>query len=217
MALTYRFYRSPRIGDGTSFSTAFRSKLTQYIDGQGGSAFWDVDNQAQPVRYALAFCDSTVHAAIAQDLGITALSPEIPNLFAVETWLDAPASAGLSSQSALLEGDGCSTSGAVAQTTNRDVLRYLSRLHVCIQDAFGKRRLANGDLTGNVILGLFRQALTARWNTLTVAERAAAVAWATAKGLPLAWVNNTVTARQIVHYVLTNGNIPPLAFGPVVL
>jgi hypothetical protein len=73
MALTYRLYRTPRIGDGATPATAFRSKLADLVTGPG-ETFWDWINDARPVRYALALCEPATHAAIDADGSCAALT-----------------------------------------------------------------------------------------------------------------------------------------------
>src|ERR1043166_9663714 len=111
MALTYRFYRTPQLGDGTTRATAFKSALDSYITQDGtGAGFWDWLHGSQSCRYALARCDSTVHAQIATDAAtnnITPLSPELSTLTDVQNWLASPVSWNSTIQ-AVVESDRCS-------------------------------------------------------------------------------------------------------------
>ncbi len=103
MALTFRFYRAERIGDGMSIQTAFRSALTDHIVEDGtGQTFHDEIGSGL-ARYAVARCDSTVHATIVADPRIVALTAEQATLNDIRNFLDAPVSDALR---AILVSDG---------------------------------------------------------------------------------------------------------------
>jgi hypothetical protein len=116
MALTFRLYRAARIGDGLSRATAFRSALSDYIVEDGtGSTFHD-ELGSGAVRYAVARCDSAVHAAIALDARIQALSPEFAARGDLVVALDAQATTLPLAARTLLIADGHAIGGTVRET-----------------------------------------------------------------------------------------------------
>jgi hypothetical protein len=209
MALTYRFYRSPRIGTGASRADAFRADLTRFVVGDGsGTDFWDWVNDARSVRYCLASCDSAVHAQIDADGTSTALSPELADLPAVGNWLDNQTALNLPQAiQTLLESDGISLAWLASQTTRRQLFNYASRLHVMLQDL---KRLGNGTTLGALANGLDTQR-----QQLTAGQRSALNTWLVSKGLDSGWTTPTTTLRQFIQFVLENISWTTLTLGPV--
>lgn len=203
--MTYRFYRTARLGDG-SRANPFRSALTRYIPGSiQGATFWDWIHDARPLRYALALTDSVTHVLAASDADIQALSPELADLAAVNTWLE---SSTLSDPAhTTLEGDGISTQWIAAQTTRRQLFRYAARLHVVVQDV---KRLKNAET-----MDIFGRGLDLQMNQVPVTTRQKIRTWMEAKGLDTTWITNATTVRQVLHYIVQNVDWPVLPFGPV--
>jgi len=210
MALTYRFYRSLMVGTGTR-SDPYRSDLTRFIVADGsGANFWDLAAPAgwHPARYALAIADSTVHAAIDADGTNLALSGELVDLPTVATFLDGTDAQNLAANIlAQFETDGVSTAWLASQTTVRQMLSYLSRLVVILQDV---DRLANTNA-----LAAFASALSTTVSQLSANVKTQVAAWMTGKGLDTSWIVGSTTVRQVLQYILTNINWPTLSLGPV--
>lgn len=209
MALTYRLYRSIRIGTGAR-DNPWRSKLTLYITADGtGADFWDWIHDARPVRYALTRCDSTVHTQIAADIEITPLSPELSTLAALNSWGNELASTiplGMRDQ---LEADGCSMSWVTAQTTKREVLRYLSRMHRISQEL---RRLRESDA-----LDFLMQDLTRPVAQVPLAARTRISTWMHNHDLETTWITGSTTVREVIHFILEQRVWDPLPFGALSL
>ena len=219
MALTYRLYRTERIGTGTLIPSEkepgvlvvdpFRSALDDYITtDETGQTYWDWIHDARALRYALALCESSKHAVLAADPRIVALSPEGDSLTSIQAWLDAPLSAD-ATLLARLEADGCSTAWITGGTTRRHVLRYLMHTHVICQDA---RRAKVVD-----VLTFLAGNLDSRTGDVPLRVRQAVSAWITSKGLTTTQFTNNTTVREVVHYVRENIDWPTLTLGPVEL
>jgi len=202
MALTYRFYRSTQIGDGSK-ADPFRSKLTQYIVDDGASGFWDWLNPIRGVRYSLAKADSTLHATIAADPDIMALSPELADLAALNAWLDQSITPGPTLINRL-ENDGISTAWMSGPTTARELLRYAGKLHVFYGDFMVDHADAVAFVQAN---------LDTTIGNLPQAVRTSARNWITGKGLDVSWIQNATTVRQVLQYILENITWPNIPFG----
>lgn len=210
--MTFRLYRTPRIGDGIrppDGQGAFRSKLSDYKDQMTAlnpeAGYKSPICDHAPVRYALAWCDPSVHAIIEADPEITPLSPEFPTLLALGAWLDEPLSGIPPAIQSLFEADGFSVAWATAGTTKRQMLRYLLRHHTIGQDMRGAQR---------------EKALAFVANHLDTAVRDIApdirddiAAWLTSKGLDTSLIKPNTTVRQIVQYLLENADWQPAPFG----
>lgn len=207
--MTFRFYRSVRIGDGLTTRTAFRNKLDDAPfaikeNPAAGTGYWDLIHDARAVRYVLVQCSSSLHTTIAADSEIIPLSPELADAAAIQTWLDGPLGTP-TTVLARLEADGISTAWITAQTTRRDMFRYVSRVMACTQDL---RRLKDVDA-----LAVFAASLDATVNTLSTTTRTRAVTWMQNRGLDTSWiVPSTTTVRQVIHFVVQSGAWPILAF-----
>ena len=220
MALTYRFYRTRRIGTGglipnpkepgsTTFD-AYRSALDTYITIDGtGQAFWDWIHDARPVRYALALCESAKHTILVADPDIQPLSPELSTVADVTAWLDGLFAPDSATAGTILESDGCSIAWTSVGTTRRAVLRYLAHVHVMTQEG---RRRKDPDL-----LRLFSELLESRVNELPIAVRQKIATWMQSKGLDTSWITGTTRLRQVIHFLRENVTWPDLRLGPVVL
>jgi hypothetical protein len=207
MANTYRLYRSPLIGTGVR-GDPFRSKLTQYIVGNAtGQTFWDWIHDARPVRYALTFCDTTIHPTIAADAQMTVLSAQLADLPALEAWLNEPAGSVPQAIIDVFESDGFHMGWASGATTKREVLRYIAKVHVMIQDL--KR------LRDNVSIGLFTRALTVPVSDIPVNVRQQMATWMQSMGLDTSWIVGSTLVREVIHYIMQNRVWPDLQLGPV--
>jgi hypothetical protein len=199
MALTYKFYRSTIIGDGTR-GNSFRSKLVNFIIEDGsGATFENFIDPQKPLCYDLARCDSTVHAQIASDADIKPISIELADDAAVLEWMngDGFADALVNAQ---LESDGCSTAWKSTGTTRRDLMAYLAKLYILGLD-IGRAR--DSDL-----LRLIKENLDNRINQLPVAVRNKVTNWMVTKGLDAGWIGGQTTVRQVLHYVIENVQWP---------
>ena len=219
MALTYRLYRTDRIGTGGMIldpkepgamrPDPYRSALDDYITNDGtGQNFWDWVHDARPIRYALAVCESAKHDVLAADARIAPASPQCPDLAALHAWLDTD----ISPDTALLtrlENDGCSTAWVTGLTTRRQVMRYLMHVHVMSQDA---RRLKAAEL-----LSFLTQNLDTRLGDLPLAVRQRARTWIESKGLTTTQFTNNSLVREVLHYLRENIEWPSLTLGPLVL
>lgn len=204
MALTFRFYRSTQIGDGSKINP-WRSKLTEYVaEDATGAGFWDWLNPVRELRYALVRCESLLHIAIAADADIMALSPELADEAELITWLDTAVNL-TANQITRLENDGISTAWMSAQTTARQILRYAGWLHVFYGDFMSSHADAVEFLLTN---------LDTTIGQLTQAVRSRARDWITSKGLDVLWIQNSTTVRQVIQYVLENITWPNIPFGP---
>jgi hypothetical protein len=219
MPLTYRLYRTQRIGTGRLISDPkepgatrpdpFRSALDAYItQDETGQNFWDWVHDARPVRYALARCESGLHVVLAAHARISALSPECADISDLQTWLDGPVSADAAFL-ARLEGDGCSTAWLRGSTTRRQLVRYLMHLHVMMQDA---RHTKVTDL-----LTCMAHNLDTRLGDVPVGMRQAVRTWIEGKGLTTTQFKNTSKVREVLHYLRENIDWPTLTLGPLVL
>lgn len=136
---TYRLYRTKRIGDGTA-RNPYRSALSRYIVDDGSQTFWDWINDAQPVRYALALCESAVHNKLSIDPDVDALSPEFPNIDELQGWLNQPNDFSLR-QRKMMADDGIPLDDN--RLSRRDVFRFAARCH---QVANAVRRTKDRDM-----------------------------------------------------------------------
>jgi len=203
MALTFRFYRSKRVGTGVR-GDPFRSKLTAYITAQGGSDFedWILDPvDAGLTRYALAICDSTVHATIDGDTDIQALSPELANQAAATSWLDSAITAPAAVLTAI-EGDRIPVDDV---TTNRQLMRRLAIYH-----RLGNLLLANRETDA---IGLLRSSLSLTVADLTAAVRNRVQSWMTERGISTTGITGTTTLRDVVKRIVQSGVIGANQFG----
>lgn len=195
------------IGTGTELN-AFRSALTPYITFAGdGSGFWDWVHEARLVRYCLSRADPAKHALAAADVvNITPYSAELADLAALNAWLDATLVSVPLVVKNQLESDGFSIAWAIGTTTRREAFRYISKVHVMMQEL---RRLADTDS-----LTMFQQGLDTTIGALSVQVRNKVATWMTNHGLDTSWIVGATTVRAVIHYVLTNINWPVMNFGP---
>lgn len=207
MGLTFRFYRTPVIGTGVR-GDGFRSPISDivHIDPQTGQGWWDWIHNARPIRYGLAYCDSSVHATIAHDSTIVALSPELADLSAVVAWLKAPIS-GDSAALAQFETDGISTGWTSAPTPRFDMWKYAAVLMASQEEL---KRAKNSDS-----LDIFSRPLTATVAQIPLASRQKVGDWIVSKGLDKNWITGTTTIRQVLQYLFNSIQWVPPALGPI--
>jgi len=205
MALTYRFYRAQRIGTGSRPGDAYRSALCNYIveDGSGAN-LWDWIHDARPLRYGLARADSTVHATIDGDTTITALSVQLSDVSAVNTWLNGTLQSLPAAVTTLLETDGLSIAWTTPQTTRLDMWRYIGRVHAHTRELWG--------LQNNAAMALFQSGLDSTLSSLTANQRTAVNAWVTSHGLD---PSTMTTVRQVIQSLTDNRQWPTISLGPV--
>ena len=219
MSLTYRFYRTERIGTGGLIPSekdpgafrvdAFRSVLDAYITIDGtGQSFWDWVHDARPIRYALARCEAATHALLAADPRIIPLSPLCPDLAALSLWLDTPVSGDVPLLTQL-DADGCATDGVTVQTTRRSLLRALMHRHVMAQEARRAKAPAVLDVLGRTLETTMRD--------LPLATRQALRAWMAATGMTAVPTANSATLREVVRYIAQGRAWPTLTLGPLEL
>lgn len=203
---TYRFYRSTQIGTGTQ-ADPFRSALTRCVVGQGNT-FWDWVHDARSLRYALVLAEPAVHTTCAADPDITSFSTQL-TATELAAWLELPASSLSLAARNQLETDGFSLGWANASTTRRELLRYMSKVHVMMQEL---KRLRDSNS-----LQLFNRGLDTTVGALSATVRNALASWVASHGLDTGQVNASTTVRQLIHYVLQNGTWQELNFGSVVI
>ena len=219
MALTYRMYRTHRIGTGGLIpdlkepgalrSDPYRSALDDYISTDGtGQTFWDWVHDARPIRYALVLCESTKHDVLAADARIVPVSPQFTDLPAMHAWLDTEVALDVALLNRL-ENDGCSAAWVTGSTTRRQLIRYLMHVHVISQDA---RRVKVAEL-----LSFLTQNLDTRLGDLPTTVRQRVRTWIEAKGLTTTQFNNNSTVREVLHYLRENVDWPTLHLGPLVI
>lgn len=201
---TFRYYRSAEILNATKGARC--SALTRYITADGETGFWDWTHEIRPIRYALAYCDSSIHALCAADPEIKPYSPELADLAAVQAWLDSPLSSVSQTIRDQIENDGFSTSWATGATTRRAAFLYISRVHVMLQEL---RRLKDIDS-----MEMFDRGLDTTIGSLTVQVRNKVGTWMTNRGLETAWITGPTLVREVIQYIHDNLNWPILQFGP---
>ena len=201
MASTYRFYRTPRLGDGLSRQTAFRSKLYDLalIISDGTQDFWNWPNRAMAVSLCFVWCPSATHAAIAADPEIFPLSPELDDMAAVNTWLDGLVGTLAPALVTRLGSDGFPLLWMNGTTTRRDMFRKVSQQHFIIQKLF-----ANNDNAFN----FFKRNIDETIASVPVAIRNRVSAWMIERGLDTSWITGATLVREVVTFVLSELNLP---------
>lgn len=202
MALTYRFYRAPTVGDGMTPQTAKQSKLKNYITQQindpDGPTFWDWDHPARNVRYSFVRCEDTLHPTIEADAEITPLSPVFADLNEANAWLDQTITSLTQAARNLLESDGFSVAWADGLSTRRQLFRYMVRIYSIAQDMVRLNRFNS--------LELLRRGLDITRSQLTAAQRNAIQAWCDDKGISYAWTTGSTTMREWIHFLINNND-----------
>jgi hypothetical protein len=204
---TYRFYVARTIGDGLSRATAFRSKLYEYLVNDGTQDFWSWSNRAWPRQFCLAFCDTTLHATMAADPDIVALSPELADVPAVSTWLDGPVGTLPAGIVTALENGGIPVDWVDGTTTRRQLWRFVSGWHFIVQRFSG-----SGDVDG---FAFMQRNLDNTVSQVPVGARNRISAWMTANGIDSSWIVGATPVRAVVRFILVNGNFPIMGHGPV--
>lgn len=201
--MTYRLYLATRIGDGITHQTAFRSKLVNYIVNDGTKDFWSWGNRATAFCFCLALCDSPLHATIAADVDIIALSPELADTAAITTYLNGLVGTLPTNISNALEAAGIPVDWITAGTTRRQLWRFISAWHFINQRMTAAQRtfLANN--------------LDSTIGSLTVAERNRISTWMTNNNLDTTWITGPTLVREVVKFIIQNGNFPIMGQGPV--
>lgn len=199
--MTYRLYRSVKIGDGTTPRTGFRPKVGDVLRPYEAT-LWNWDHPGRPLVYSLVLTTSEGHAAAVTDAEVVAVSPEWATIDEGQAWLEGPVDAALDAR---LEADGCSTAWRVSENTRRDVLRYLSKLHVCAQNLTKDKDA----------LKFFEPGLSVLVRNLPLATRQRVAAWLTSKGLDPSQIGGNDTLRQALHYIITSNPWPVLKLGPL--
>lgn len=136
--MSFRFYRSATVGDGTSPRNAIRAKLTEYIINDGTQDFSSWSYRARACQYCFADCADGAHDKIEADPDISSLSPRFTDLTAAEKWLDQPIGIVDPALVQLLEDDGFSCAWIAKATTWRELWRFIAAHHVTVQQAYGK-------------------------------------------------------------------------------
>lgn len=209
MPLTYRFYRTTVIGDGT-IDNPFRSKLSAYVTNNGtGADFWEWLHWARPIRYLLAYCDSTVHTSIDADTGITALSSQGDNVAAVNTWLNQTVASLPQATKDVFLGDGFPSGWVTSTSTRREYLCYISRVHVLIH------LVKRGKDTN--ALNFFAEAINATVGSTPAQARSAIQAWMESYGIDTGWITGSTLVADVVQYIMDHLGVRPLPFGWLVL
>lgn len=202
MAATYRIYRAPRLGDGISRATAFRSKLCNYITDDGTQTFWSWSNRATPCSYALALCEPSVHATIEADAEITILSPQFANVSDLNSWLDGLVGTLPSAVATIIEQDGFPVDWISGATTRRALFIRLSKWHVVMQKSYG-----------DLVFSLFQRPIDDTVSDLPTAVRNRIGSWMVGNGLDTDWITGSTPIRSVLKYVVANIQFPHMALG----
>jgi hypothetical protein len=207
MALTYRFYRTTVIGTGVR-GNAFRSTLSRYIVADGsGADFWIWVHWSRAIRYALACGESSVHAAIALDADIIALSEELSTIDEVEIWLQATAVSLPQATRNLFYDDGCPRAWMTGTTTRRELWQYWSELHSLIQ------RLKGSGQTP--VMAVFEYPMQAVWASVPTDVQTAVTLFMTSQQMDTAWITAGTSVEAIVVAMMEQSGLPPLCLGPI--
>jgi hypothetical protein len=198
MALTYRLYRSARLGTGTR-ADPYRSALTRHISEDGtGQTFEDWIQDPIDVglaRYACALADSTVHAQCVADPDITALSPECATIAEVTVYLDTPLAI-VSGVRTTIETDRIPLHDLLdGANTHRELWRRLAVYH-----RVGNYLRGSGDAA----IEILRAALSGTVGQLPAAVRTRVRNWMAERGLDSTWITNQTTVRDVITYIVNN-------------
>jgi len=123
MSLTYRFYVSALTGTGTRADPRMSRVMRMCIDAAaitGSASVNDMMNAATLFRFTAAFVDSTMHALLAADANVRALSPELADASAVNTWLDGLVTSLPGALSTMMENAGIPVDWISGTTTRLD-------------------------------------------------------------------------------------------------
>lgn len=206
MASTYRFYMAVTLGDGLSIATAYRSKLANYIVGNATQDFWSWANDTHSVQFCLAWCDPELHTTIAADADIVPISAQLADLSAITTYLDTPIASIPSGVQAALEANGIPVDWIVMGTTTpRTFWRFIAARHFITQ------KLADNPNA----LQFLRANLDSVVSTLTIAQRNAVGNWMISRDIDTSWIVGSTTVRQVLKFIINNGNFQTLSYGPV--
>lgn len=203
MASTYRFYRTPRLGDGLSTATGFRSKLNDLniiksVLG-GTEDFWNWTDTAMPASLCFVWCDTAKHATIAADPEIFALSPELADIAAVNAWLDGLVGTLSPALVTRLESDGFPLGWMNGATTRRQMFRKVSQRHLIIQQLV--------KVSDNAF-NFFKRNLDETVASVPVGIRNRASAWMVERGMDTTWITGPTLVREVVTFVLGQLNLP---------
>jgi hypothetical protein len=208
--MTYKFYRADTIVESLFGGTIYRNALTDYVTDNAAISenFWEIINDEHDCRYTLVSCSPAKHAAIANATNIASMSPEMSDVFAMQTWLSGTHNF-TAAQINRLDADGVPMDW-VTGATHRDIIRYLMRHSRLLQHLIRER---NADITGFI-----RQSLAATVNQIPVAQRQRIANWMEARGLSTTWISPaTTTVRQVVHYIIVNAFPIANNLGPIAL
>lgn len=206
--MTLRLYLSTRIGVGTR-ADPFRSKLANFIINDGTKDFSDWSNRATAFRFALAQCDSALHATIAADPDVVALSPELVDGPAVQTWLDGLVGTIPPAQTTALEAAGIPVDWVDGTTTRRQLWRFISAWHFMCQRM-------SGEGTTNALLFIASN-LDSTVGSLTAPVRNQMSTWMSNHGLDTSWIVGGTLVRAVVKFAITNGAFPVMRIGTSLL
>lgn len=201
--LTVGLYRSTGIGSGTH-GDPLRSKLSNYIDGTAGSSFedWALDPSSVAARYALTVCDSTVHTAIAGDVDILPMSPQLDSLSALWAWLEGPIGAVAVPLRNAIEADGVPIDDFTVATPRRAVIRRIAMRHRIGQ-------YMAGTLDSNALAFLIVN-LSTLVSAVPAGPRNRAQAWMVERGLDTSWIIGATIVREVLRYIYLNLNLSTL-------
>jgi len=209
---TYRLYRAPAVTVSTPHGSVTRDRLADYVVEDGsGAALYDVGNLAgRAYFYALAVAESAVHAQIAADPTVTALSPELADPAALAAWLDAPALP-LGPAAAVLSGDGFPVAWVRPDHTRRQVFAHAFRIWKLCAYATGDAATYPG------APAVFAAALAGTFGGLSAAQRQDFRAWLeTGVGIDTTnVVIGTSRIEQVLNFAANNWpGLTPVPLGP---
>lgn len=198
------FYLSDLQGDGLTIETAFNPSFLSALAGDQGDqhARWWI-SRAKNTAVSFVQAADSVHTAIQAVTGVVRLIPLLSvTLQQMVTHLNTPltdifTTAQLNALKTDIEAKGYDTGWTSGATTFRQLVRHLLTVHLFGEEA---------DATANTNLrGFLAANLDTRMNQLTTAQRNAASAWMTARGLSTSWITGTTTVRTVLRYIWQNG------------
>lgn len=212
MASTWRFYISAKVGTGARLDQ-FRSKVIKIIqDNQGfgpGDRAQDMMNAATPFRFTVALVSPAIHALCVADAQVKAISPELADVDAVNTWLAGLVGTLPAALVTTMESAGIPLDWVTGTTTRLVLLQFIAVWHLMVQRASGAD---NTDVVA--FLGRNLDNTSAQ---VPLAARNAIAAFMDTNSIDRTWITGTTTVRAVVTFIVQHLPHEPYGFGPVTL